>query len=107
MMNSTALIVDDRTYERLVETERLVLLLFSTDWCVAGKVIYPTLERLAEEYVTLTVATIDAGRSETARQQCHIETVPTTILFDRGEVVGGFAGTVPYPKLAREIERYV
>lgn len=64
------------------------------------------LEELAEEHPALTVAKIDADESDEAMDEFGVQSLPTMILFERGEPVEAFAGKVPYPKLERAVEEH-
>lgn len=99
--------VDDDTYEDTVEEERLVLLDFWAEWCGPCKALEPVLEDIAESYPELTLAKIDADENEAAMDAFGIQSIPTMILFSRGEPVEVFAGKVPYPKIEREVRERV
>jgi len=98
--------VDDDSYEAVIEDEELVLLYFRAEWCGPCRVLDPILEKLVEEFQSLVIATIDADESETAMAAYGVESVPTLILFERGEPVDVFTGTVPYPTFANRLRQY-
>lgn len=98
--------VDDDSYEAVIEDERLVLLYFRAEWCGPCRVLDPVLEDLTEEFPSLVIATIDADESETAMDAYGVESIPTLILFERGEPVDVFTGKVPYPTFANRLQRY-
>lgn len=97
--------VDDETYEQAVD-DGLVLLDFWAEWCGHCKALEPVVEELVESYPELTVAKVDADENEAAMDEFGVQSIPTMILFDRGQPVEVFAGKVPYPQLERAVETH-
>lgn len=95
--------VNDDTYEAAIE-EGLVLLDFWAEWCGPCKALEPVVEDLVGEYPELTVAKVNADENEATMDEFGVQSIPTMILFKRGNPVEVFAGKVPYPKLERAIQ---
>lgn len=97
--------VDDEMYEETV-ADGLVLLDFWAEWCGPCQALEPVVEELVEEYPELTVAKIDADENEEAMDEFGVQSIPTMIIFKRGQPVEVFAGKVPYPKLERAVDEH-
>lgn len=97
--------VDDDTYERAV-SDGLVLLDFWAEWCGPCKALEPVVEELVEEHDRLTVAKIDADENEATMEEFGVRSIPTMILFKRGDPAEVFAGKVPYTELERAVEKH-
>lgn len=94
--------VDDSTYEGVVR-DGVVLLDFWAEWCGPCKALAPVIEELVDTYPELTVAKIDVDENEATMDEFGVQSIPTMILFKRGEPVEVFAGKVPYTELDRAI----
>ena len=97
--------VDDDSYETAVG-DGLVLLDFWAEWCGPCTALEPVVEELVEEHPRLTVAKIDADENEATMEEFGVRSIPTMILFERGEPVEVFAGKIAYPKLERAVEKH-
>lgn len=88
------LVVTDATFEeRVLESDRPVLLKFEADWCGPCKAMKPAIAELAEEYGDrITVATLDIDQNSQTTYRLGIRGVPTMLLFDQGKVVGQRVG---------------
>lgn len=76
------------------------------DRVLATAAAAPVIEDLVKQYPEFTVAKIDAGENEAAMDDFGVQSIPTMILFERGEPVEVFAGKVPYPKLERAVRAH-
>ena len=96
---------DDDSCEAAVG-DGLVLLDLWAEWCGPCKALEPVVEELVEEHPRLTVAKIDADENEATMEEFGVRSIPTMILFERGEPVAVFAGTVAFPTLKRAVESH-
>ncbi len=82
-----------------------VLVDFWAEWCAPCRMVAPVLEELADEFsgrLKVVKLNVDANR-ETATKY-DIMSIPTVILFNKGEVVKQVVGALPKESLIRELD---
>ena len=68
----------------------------------------PILEQLAEAHAgKLRIIKLDVDRNPAAAQQFRVQSIPTLILFQRGQPVWRQAGVVPLPELTRAVQGFL
>lgn len=93
--------------EVLEEAEIPVLIDLYADWCGPCKMATPVIEELAEEYTgKIKFAKLDVDRNPLSSQKYHVLSIPTVIIFQKGEEIKrmtGFPGKEGYQKLIEEV----
>ncbi len=99
----------DKNFQKevLEETEIPVFIDLYADWCGPCKMAAPVIEKLAEEYAgKMKFAKLDVDKNPHLAQKYHVMSIPTVIIFQRGEEIKrmtGFPGKEGYQKLIEEI----
>jgi thioredoxin 1 len=82
-----------------------VLADFWAEWCGPCKMVAPVLRELAREYKDkIKVAKIDVDQEGELAQQFNIVSIPTLLVFKKGQVVKQQIGAVPRPTLEKLIK---
>ncbi len=92
---------DDSFETEVLKSPVPVLVDFSAEWCGPCKALAPTLVALAKEYEgKVKFVTVDIDDARRTAERFNITSVPTVMIFRRGEVVNQVLGNRPRNQIA-------
>lgn len=102
-----ALAVTTKTFDKeILQSDLPVLVDFWAVWCAPCRTIAPIVEALAKDYKgKLKVAKVDIDEDAAVARRYEISSIPTLMLFKRGEVAGQIIGAVPRGKIEAAIKK--
>jgi thioredoxin 1 len=96
------------TFEASVGGDTPTLVDFWAEWCAPCRAIAPILGELANEYDTrLNIVKLNADEHPDVVNRLGILSIPTLILFKKGEEQARIVGARPKEHLVREIEPHL
>ncbi|MCD6451157.1 MAG: thioredoxin [Acidobacteria bacterium] len=100
---------NSENFEReVIKSDIPVLVDFWAEWCVPCKMITPIVEKLAEEYKgRLKVGKVNVDEEGAIAARYRIRSIPTLLLFDRGEVREQIIGVQSKEAIDKRISPYV
>lgn len=109
MASDKILILTDDNFQSSIEaSETPVLVDFWAEWCGPCKMVAPTLEELAEELDgQLKIAKFDVDANQGVPQEHGVRSIPTFIIFHKGNKLGQFVGAMGKDQFKQEIGKYV
>ena len=101
--------VTDTNFESdVLGSDKPVLVDFWAEWCGPCRMIAPTVEAIAEEYLGKAgVYKMNVDENMNVPQQYGIRGIPTLILFKGGQEQERIVGAVTREAIARVVEKYV
>jgi thioredoxin 1 len=101
--------VSDETFAKEVtSSERPVLLDFWAPWCPPCRMVAPVLEALAADYAgKVTIAKLNVDDNPRTAAAFGVASIPTMILFKKGEVVDVIVGAQPRASIEGVIKKHI
>ena len=91
--------------EKVLKSDRPVLVDFWAEWCAACKTLSPVLDEVAGEMSdTATVYKVNVDENGDLAQQYGIRGIPTLIFFKNGEAAKTFVGIQPKEEIKKSLE---
>lgn len=94
---------NENNFNDLINDE-LVLVDFFATWCGPCKMLGPVLEEVASDRSSVKIVKIDVDEAENLARSYGIMSVPTLLLFKKGELVKQRSGFITKEDLINWIE---
>ena len=96
------------TFKDIIHGDKPVLVDFFATWCGPCKVMSPTVEALGKELVgQARILKIDVDKNEAVANRYRIQSVPTLIIFKKGEIVWRTSGVMEKGTLLEQIKKFI
>jgi len=93
-------------FDLINQSEKPVLVDFWADWCGPCRMVSPTISRIASEMKgTILTVKVNVDEKQHVAARYQVVSIPTIMLFYKGNVLMNLAGAHPYDSLKREIEK--
>ena len=84
---------DQNFEEEVLKSTQPVLVDFWAEWCMPCRMLAPTIEKIATDYVgKVKVGKVDTDANREISIKYGISAIPTVILFKNGQVAQKFVG---------------
>jgi len=92
----------------IINSDGLTLIDFFATWCGPCKQMHPVLEQVkADMQDDIRIVKIDVDKNEAIAAQLRIQSVPTLMLFRKGEMIWRQSGAMSSVDLENIIKRYM
>jgi len=94
-------------FSEIINSEQLTLVDFFATWCGPCKMMHPVLEQLKDEMGdSIRIIKIDVDRNQGVAASYRVQSVPTLMLFRKGEMLWRQSGAMRANDLKAIISRY-
>ena len=96
------------TFQDIIQGNQPVLVDFFATWCGPCKALAPTIQALGRDLAgQVRVLKIDVDKNNALAAQLRIQSVPTLMVFKKGEIVWRSAGVMDYVSLSQQVKRFI
>lgn len=93
-------------FNEMINGEQLTLVDFFATWCGPCKMMHPILEQLKEKMRDdIRILKVDVDKNEALSMQYRIQSVPTLMLFKKGEMLWRQSGAMSLNDLMQKISQ--
>ena len=106
--NKPVAISDANFEQEVIQSDTPVLVDFWAEWCGPCRALTPVIESLSDEYSgRAKIAKMDVDANQQTAMKFGIRSIPTVMLFNKGEVVDSFIGVRPQTDYASSIDKLI
>jgi thioredoxin 1 len=106
--NKDPLNLDDSNFSQTINKFPLLLVDFWAPWCGPCRMMSPLIDQIGKDYVgKLVVGKVNVDENPTVSRQFGISSIPTLILFKRGQAVNKIIGSVSKNKIDEMVRMHL
>ena len=96
---------NDSNFETEVLKSDKAIVDFWAEWCGPCRVLGPRFEELSKEMTDIKFFKVNVDNNQQTAAKFEIRSIPTLLLFKKGQMVGKIIGALPKDSLKQKIEQ--
>ena len=97
--------VTDSSFEKeVLDSDKPIVIDFWAEWCGPCRILGPRIEELSKEMTKVKFAKLNVDENQETAAKFEIRSIPTLLIFNKGEIVGSIIGALPKEMLKQKIE---
>ncbi|WP_447642290.1 MULTISPECIES: thioredoxin [Chitinophagaceae] len=96
------------TFSEMINSDKPVLVDFFATWCGPCKMMAPILKDVKDKVGdAVSIIKVDIDKNQQAAAHYNVQSVPTLIMFQKGQIKWRQSGVVPAPELEKQIALHI
>ena len=104
-MSGVITVLDTKTFDKFISKDT-VIVDFYADWCGPCKIMAPYFEKAASASKNVKFAKVNVDKDHEIAQRYGIMSIPTTIVFKKGEQVDMHTGVLNAEGILKLVKKY-
>lgn len=96
---------DQNFEEEVIQSEQPVLVDFWAPWCGPCQTMGPIIDEVAKKIKTAKVGKLNVDENQKTASQFGVMSIPTLIIFQKGEIIKQLVGVQSVEALVEELEK--
>ncbi|NNF35246.1 MAG: thioredoxin [Saprospiraceae bacterium] len=93
------------SFEKLISSDKPVMIDFYADWCGPCKVVAPILKELKKELGDqVRIIKIDVDKNQSISQKLKVQSIPTLMIYQNGDLKWRTAGVQTKALMKKKLE---
>ena len=98
---------EKKSFQELIDGDRPVLVDFSAEWCGPCKMMPPILKEVKDQLKdSVTIIKLDIDKNPKVARDFQIQSVPTLMIFQKGDVKWRQSGVIPARQLQQIVQQF-
>jgi thioredoxin 1 len=103
-MSQAQNVTNDDFQEKVLNSDKTIIVDFYADWCGPCKVLAPVLDEVASEHAATTVVVkVNVDEQSELAQKYGIRGMPTMLFFKNGEIKSTLVGNQPKNEIVKHL----